>query len=74
MNRFDNIDCMIGMKDYPDKYFDLAIVDPPYGINETGQRNLADRPTAKWKNPVSQVYKAFDDSSIPSSTKEIRTI
>lgn len=27
-----NIDCMIGMKDYPDKYFDLAIVDPPYGI------------------------------------------
>ncbi len=65
---------MIGMKDYPDKYFDLAIVDPPYGINETGQRNLADRPTAKWKNPVSQVYKAFDDSSIPSSTKEIRTI
>lgn len=33
MNRFDNIDCMIGMKEYPDKYFDLAIVDPPYGIN-----------------------------------------
>jgi site-specific DNA-methyltransferase (adenine-specific) len=26
-----NIDCMIGMKEYPDKYFDLAIVDPPYG-------------------------------------------
>ena len=27
-----NIDCMIGMAKYPDKYFDLAIVDPPYGI------------------------------------------
>jgi site-specific DNA-methyltransferase (adenine-specific) len=26
-------DCMIGMARYPDKYFDLAIVDPPYGIN-----------------------------------------
>ena len=26
-------DCMDGMKKYPDKYFDLAIVDPPYGIN-----------------------------------------
>jgi len=25
-------DCMIGMARYPDKYFDLAIVDPPYGI------------------------------------------
>ena len=27
-----NIDCMEGMKQYPDKYFDLALVDPPYGI------------------------------------------
>ena len=27
-----NMDCMEGMKEYPDKYFDLAIVDPPYGI------------------------------------------
>lgn len=28
---FYNIDCMEGMKEFPDKYFDLAIVDPPYG-------------------------------------------
>ena len=27
-----NIDCMELMKNYPDKYFDLAIVDPPYGL------------------------------------------
>ena len=26
-----NMDCMEGMKQYPDKYFDLAIVDPVYG-------------------------------------------
>lgn len=26
------MDCMQGMKEFPDKYFDLAIVDPPYGI------------------------------------------
>lgn len=26
-------DCMEVMKRYPDKYFDLAVVDPPYGIN-----------------------------------------
>ena len=25
------MDCMDGMKQFPDKYFDLAIVDPPYG-------------------------------------------
>lgn len=30
INKFENLDCMIGMKEYPDKYFDLAIVDPPY--------------------------------------------
>src|SRR5690606_8933117 len=28
-----NIDCMEGMKQFPDKFFDLAIVDPPYGID-----------------------------------------
>ena len=26
-------DCMDIMRDMPDKAFDLAIVDPPYGIN-----------------------------------------
>lgn len=28
-----NADCMEAMKEFPDKFFDLAIVDPPYGIN-----------------------------------------
>ena len=28
-----NVDCMEAMKEFPDKFFDLAIVDPPYGIN-----------------------------------------
>lgn len=27
-----NEDCIEGMARYPDKYFDLAVVDPPYGI------------------------------------------
>ena len=31
MNVAYNMDCMEGMKQYPDKYFDLAVVDPPYG-------------------------------------------
>lgn len=26
-----NIDCMEYMRTVPDKYFDLAVVDPPYG-------------------------------------------
>lgn len=28
---FYNMDCMDGMKEFPDNFFDLAIVDPPYG-------------------------------------------
>lgn len=28
-----NIDCMEYMKSIPDKFFELAVVDPPYGIN-----------------------------------------
>ena len=42
MNRFDNIDCMIGMKDYPDKHFDLAIVDPPYGLGDVRHTDSRD--------------------------------
>lgn len=34
-----NEDCVQGMKRYPDKYFDLAVVDPPYGIGEDGLKN-----------------------------------
>lgn len=30
LNKLYNIDCMVGMKEIPSKYFDLAIVDPPY--------------------------------------------
>lgn len=33
--RLYNADCMEIMQQYPDGYFDLAVVDPPYGINAT---------------------------------------
>lgn len=32
MIEYFNEDCVQGMKQYPDKYFDLAVADPPYGI------------------------------------------
>ena len=35
-----NGDCMEYMKTIPDKYFDLAIVDPPYGIGITDSGRL----------------------------------
>ncbi len=34
MNLLHKIDCMDYMKDIPDNHFDLAIVDPPYGIGD----------------------------------------
>ena len=33
-----NMDCMEYMKDIPDKFFDLAIVDPPYGLDKKSTR------------------------------------
>lgn len=59
MNRFDNIDCLLGMREYPDKYFDLAIVDPPYGININNNmgRRKGDKP--------SEYKKAYWDSVPP---------
>lgn len=32
LNRIYNLDCMEAMKEIPDKFFQLAICDPPYGI------------------------------------------
>lgn len=41
-----NIDCMEYMKSVPDKFFDLAVVDPPYGLDSRsthGRGKLRDR-------------------------------
>lgn len=45
-----NMDCIEGMKQFPDNYFELAIVDPPYGINESGQTNKSRGKIAKSKD------------------------
>lgn len=33
-----NMDCMEGMREFPDGFFELAIVDPPYGIGQNAFR------------------------------------
>ena len=51
-----NTDCMEVMAEYPDNYFDLAVVDPPYGIgfgeyNRTNKASNGERYKAnKYKN------------------------
>ena len=39
LNNLYNIDCMEGMNQFPDKYFELAIVDPEYGRKEHGGKD-----------------------------------
>jgi len=62
-----NMDCMEGMKEFPDKYFDLAIVDPPYGIN-IGAKVGGAKPFGKsggGKIVAPKTYRGFDDTQTP---------
>jgi site-specific DNA-methyltransferase (adenine-specific) len=59
-----NMDCMEGMKQYPDKYFDLAIVDPPYGIGESGKTNKSRSKLAKSKDYGNKDWD-FDSPELP---------
>ena len=58
-----NEDCMELMKRYPDKYFDLAVVDPPYGINMAMGHKGSEKRGDKNK------YKSFSggDDQIPNA-------
>lgn len=64
LNKLYNIDCMDGMKLIPDKYFDLAIVDPPYfnGPNKRMYygRNINKLPVRK------RFYEPIESWDIPS--------
>lgn len=60
LSGFYNMDCMEGMKEIPDKYFDLAIVDPPYGIGagkEKPHNGWKDYGIKQWdKNSPDELY------------------
>ena len=55
-----NEDNMELMARYPDNYFDLAIVDPPYGIGEDGLKNHS---RVKATNPKLYTPKNWDNES-----------
>lgn len=40
MNEAFNRDCVEAMKEFPDGFFDLAVVDPPYGAGFTSANSL----------------------------------
>lgn len=56
------MDCIEGMKQFPDKFFDLAVVDPPYGINMAMGHKGSEKRGDKNK------YKQFagNDNAIPN--------
>lgn len=55
-----NVDCMELLKNTSDKFYDLAIIDPPYGIN-VNKMNMGGRKTVK---PSDKKW----DESIPDDT------
>lgn len=50
LGTYTNEDCMELMARYPDKHFDLAIVDPPYGIKRF------EKPSGKTRFKTSQEF------------------
>lgn len=62
------------MKDIPDKYFELAIVDPPYGINLKGQNIIKNKNDIKnydtsWDNKIPD--KSYFDELVRISKNQI---
>ncbi len=43
LNKLYNLDCLPAMVEFPDKFFDLALVDPDYGIGNTWNKSRKDR-------------------------------
>jgi len=63
---FYNIDCIEFMKTKPDNHYDLAIVDPPYGI-DLANMNMGIGNTPKASKIKNRKWKAKDwDKEIPS--------
>lgn len=61
----ENRDCMEAMKEFPDKFFDLAIVDPPYGIGMDGQKkSVCKNPKHNRKGHIRKSW----DNAIPDDT------
>lgn len=61
-----NSDCLEGMKSFPDNYFDLAVVDPPYGI---GDEKLTQGGT--WASKYKKGDAAWDIKPNPEYWKEL---
>lgn len=66
-----NLDCMEGMKLFPDKYFDLAIVDPPY-FSGPERRGFYGRKVSPIG--VSRLYEQMKHWDVPGNDYFSRTV
>lgn len=64
------MDCIEGMKQFPDKIFDLAVVDPPYGIGADKAQNAAaaQREKANGKSKAGRGWKAYKETDWDNET------
>lgn len=62
-------DCMNFLPDFPDNYFDVAVVDPPYGIKEHGGKNRS-----KYVKQKMEVLYTFQTEDIKISDGTIRLL
>ncbi len=62
--RFYNTDCMDFMAEAPDNYYDLAIVDPPYGIG-FGEFNRTNKSSDGTRYKANKYKNSKWDDSIP---------
>lgn len=65
LNSFICADCMDYLPQFPDKYFELAIIDPPYGIGEDGSKNHTRTKLAKSKD-----YKGYTGGDLSAPDKK----
>jgi site-specific DNA-methyltransferase (adenine-specific) len=57
-----NVDCLPFMKQCEDKQFDLAIVDPPYGILKIGMKITKPSRPNSYKTPPKHAKKDWDNN------------
>ncbi|GAF71660.1 unnamed protein product, partial [marine sediment metagenome] len=50
LNKVYNRDCLELMREIPDKYFDLTVTDPPYGLNIASKGSVGGGKLAKVKD------------------------
>ena len=59
------MDCVAGMKEYPDKWFDLALADPPYGIGVGEYHYLAFKGGKRASKGIRNKPKDWDNQTPP---------